>query len=66
MYVRTLCVCMYTKCIPSVIAVYMVHYVHIYVAVPRHNSMSPARVNAVLSGYCNRFVRQTTWQDCIG
>ena len=29
---------------------------YIYVAVPRQDSMSPARTNAVLSGYCNRFV----------
>ena len=27
-----------------------------YVAVARQDSMSPARANAVLPGYCNRFV----------
>ena len=30
--------------------------VHLYVAVPRQDSMSPVRANAALSGYCNRFV----------
>ena len=27
-----------------------------YVAVPRQDSMSPVRVNTVLSGHCNIFV----------
>ena len=27
-----------------------------YVAVPQHDRVSPAMVNALLSGYCNRFV----------
>ena len=29
---------------------------YVYVAVPRQDSTSPVRANAVLSGYCNRFV----------
>ena len=31
-------------------------YLYVSVAVPKQDSMSPARVNAVLSGHCNRFV----------
>ena len=30
--------------------------IKVYVAVPRQDSMSPVRVNAVLSGHCNIFV----------
>ena len=33
------------------------HYIYI---------VSSVVVLFVLSGYCNRFVGQTTWQDCIG
>jgi hypothetical protein len=29
---------------------------YVYVAVPRQDSMSPVRANAVLSGHCNIFV----------
>ena len=29
---------------------------YVSVAVPRQDSMSPARAHAVLSGHCNRFV----------
>ena len=37
---------------------YPVHtcHLHIYVAVPRQDSMSAAGAHAVLSGHCNRFV----------
>ena len=54
-YIHLVCTCMYV--------LYMELHVHAfstpsntYVAVPRQGSMSPARVNAVLSVYCNRFV----------
>ena len=41
----------------SCMSVYNVHnYMYVSVAVPRQDSMSPARANAVLSGHCNRFV----------
>ena len=42
MYGAHVCTCVYTV-------------MHVYVAVPRQESMSPARANAVLSRYCDRF-----------
>ena len=49
-YLRVLSMYRYTY------RVLLAAYIHVYVAVPRQESMSPVRANAVLSGHCNIFV----------
>ena len=55
------CVCVCVHCINHLVSILFYSImralkIHVCVAVPRQDSISPARVNAVLCGYCNRFV----------